>query len=1159
MADSKIIERLIRMRTTVRRRLIAYGFCATLAGGVAALLAIVSLDWLLHLPALLRLIVAGLFFIGFVAAIYHWIVHPARARISLDMIASRLEAHFGNLDDRLSSAVSFLEHAPAGSPGLTQRVVANTETILHYVPLESALSLKPLIIRAGLLLVGVVILAGAALNDQQWVSTGAYRYVYPWGDIEWPRDVSILPLTGNKTVAVGESVTVRMQVQRGLHDALRGVVRLREPGGEAPALTMRREADGTFHATIDAVTTDLQYWFEAGDDSTEKHPYTIRAVKRPEVVEAVATVEPPPYATHRTPIAHDLSDGPVRAPIGGTVRFALRASKPIPPDPHGERLGLRLDDGTLTPLVVDPADPHALSASLAIDEDVLFRIELRDADGFENRGAAEYSIQAVPDMPPGVTVIEPASVIDLTPQGTVPLLIRVEDDFGINELALEVQQVGAPSRDPVNLTDQLKNTRDDQIVAAMARHVWNMAAYDLAPGDLLIYRAVARDNRVMADGIGQIGESASLRIKIISAIEFDTRVRSDLAQLETRVRQSLLDQAEVLDRTLPLIRKDESATPLDQGEREAAASLAAREGRLVRRLRELSQRFHKLAERMAQNRAGDEQSRTQIDHLGESLRRIAAEPMASAGVKLGEAHQGASAHEQQAALQAASRHERDATDRLQAVLRIMSQWGSFQEMVSKTRDLLERQHALRDETAKLGDRMLGKSADTLSESERAALKRASRRQGQLAEDLQRLMQRMEELAGSSAQKDPAGAEALRDALRAARAHEAKRHMDEAGEALEQNRTAAATVSQQAAAQAVERMASALREREMRKLEELRKQIERAEDQIARLLADQKTLRAATQEMELMGASERTFNNIAGEQRTLARNTRLLGKELTGVERAADAGRIVQRAADPMREAEGYLRDRESVPATGSQNEAITLLEEALTEVEQAARQTMEEALRRSLQQIRENLEIVLHAQREVNTGIEALISAIERRGRIARTEARKASTLARDQSEIRSLLDAQLSDFDRVVVYRWALERVAVWMDLSRNQLTSRRIDDELVATTDRIAAELEKLIGAIVETQALPIDTMFVEGEPGGGGGSGGQSSQSKPVPTVAELLVLKAMQTDINERTGDAQHNIDPEQADETQLRALRTLGEDQAQVKTLTEMVTKRVRHP
>ena len=77
-------------------------------------------------------------------------------------------------------------------------------------------------------------------------------------------------------------------------------------------------------------------------------------------------------------------------------------------------------------------------------------------------------------------------------------------------------------------------------------------------------------------------------------------------------------------------------------------------------------------------------------------------------------------------------------------------------------------------------------------------------------------------------------------------------------------------------------------------------------------------------------------------------------------------------------------------------------------------------------------------------------------------------------------------------------------------------------------------------------------------GGGEGG-SAAGPPVPPVAELLVLKAMQVDINERTRAFDQAFDPQSVTETQLRQLSVIGEDQAEVRRLTELVTSRAQQP
>ena len=93
----------------------------------------------------------------------------------------------------------------------------------------------------------------------------------------------------------------------------------------------------------------------------------------------------------------------------------------------------------------------------------------------------------------------------------------------------------------------------------------------------------------------------------------------------------------------------------------------------------------------------------------------------------------------------------------------------------------------------------------------------------------------------------------------------------------------------------------------------------------------------------------------------------------------------------------------------------------------------------------------------------------------------------------------------------------------------------------------------ALTETQKFPRNEEFAETERGGAEG-GGESLAGKSVPPIAELLVLKAKQQDINERTRLLSVSIDGEEAVEGQLRELAIIAEDQTEVRRLTERVTR-----
>ncbi len=1154
--SSELLAKLSTLRRTIRRRLVAYGVCAVAVRGVASFLAIVMLDWLLWLPGALRLVGGVVFFVGFAAAVLHWIVRPLRAKIGLNEIAARLERHFGTFEDRLSSAVNFLERPAGESAPLVERVIAETERTVRHYSFESALSTGPLYRQIASFAVTALVLVAVLVGGGDWARVGLYRYLYPMGSIEWPRTVSIVPMTRDQAVAIGESVTVRMEVSRGLTESLRGEVHLREPDGRGWTLAMQRDSDGSFYATIDAVTEDLRYWFVAGDDSTGRMPFIIRVVRRPEVVEALATVEPPDYAQNRAPRVLDLGDGDVDAPLGGIVRVDVTASKPIVASGASGDVGLVMASGEVVPLTIDADDATRLGCLLPVTEDQIFRVLLRDKDGLENHGALQYRIRAAPDTAPVVTVLQPQSLVEVTPTGTVRLSVRAADDFGIMRIVLDADWQGTsapPHRPSLSLANVSYSDTGLQVVTD---YNWSMEPLGVVPGDVVVYSVKAWDNYVAEDPAGQMGQSTLQRLRIISKSEFEVRLRSDLAQLEARIRQAALEQAELLDRTQTLLSDDDA--PIGQ-RRVLVADGAANQANLVRRVRNVSRRVLGLVDRIDLNRGGDEETRTRAAGLAEALKAAAAGAMSQAASALTEAVERQDAPKQNADLRKAAEAQEESVEQLHALLRSMAQWGQFQGLVAKTRGLLERQDGLRRETGELGRDMLGKTTESLSAEEAVRLKRVERKQQQLADDLQQMLARMRRLKEQEAQKDTAGAEAIAQAIRTARAHNLQRRMESATDAIHENRTAAATIDQKGASEGLRKVLHALQEREERKLAELRKALLDLADYLADIIEDEQKLRAATHEAGLLEVDKEALAALEHEQRRLRRNTHALAVDISGMREHANLARFIRSGGRSMQDAEVLLQERNAAEATEKQDEALAALREALTRLEQSAEDVEQDLMRRSLAQIREQLEAIRDAQVQVNGGIEGLDVALRDRGRLGRAQAREATRLMRTQGEVRDLVDTVTPDLEKVVVYRFAMERAAAAMDEVRTRLRRRRIDASLVALSKRIVEQVDILIQAAIETAGLPVQDEFVEsvGGEGGGGGSGPGAADRKPVPTITELIVLRFMQEDVNRRTVELDRSIDQIEPSEETLSELKVIGREQSEIRQLTELLTNKAR--
>ena len=188
MKDTKFLARLKVLRRKARRRLFVYGVVMSATVAVAGFLLVIASDWLLSLPALLRILAAICFASVCLGAVGYWIVKPWRTQVSLYHVASRLERTLrgseGPSDDRAGSAGARGRRLPRSGRAHDR----NTEQAVGGVRLESVLSLRPLLVRTGVLIVSVAVLAGAAWAWPGWIRTGVDRYARPFGDSEWPTD-----------------------------------------------------------------------------------------------------------------------------------------------------------------------------------------------------------------------------------------------------------------------------------------------------------------------------------------------------------------------------------------------------------------------------------------------------------------------------------------------------------------------------------------------------------------------------------------------------------------------------------------------------------------------------------------------------------------------------------------------------------------------------------------------------------------------------------------------------------------------------------------------------------------------------------------------------------------------------------------------------------
>jgi hypothetical protein len=207
--------RLAALRRRLRLVVSFRGLCLLTAFLVVGVVLAGGLDWLVHLPSLVRAVLLVGLLTGAVLLAARHLVLPLLARADDLSLALQVEARYPGLNDALASTVQFLEQpadAPwAGSPSLRREAVQQAVRKARDCDFNKVVSSRG-VVPAGL----AVLAAGAAavllvLADPLLAWTALVRLAEPFAEHDWPRETQIA-VHYDDVVPAGRPFAVRGEV-----------------------------------------------------------------------------------------------------------------------------------------------------------------------------------------------------------------------------------------------------------------------------------------------------------------------------------------------------------------------------------------------------------------------------------------------------------------------------------------------------------------------------------------------------------------------------------------------------------------------------------------------------------------------------------------------------------------------------------------------------------------------------------------------------------------------------------------------------------------------------------------------------------------------------------------------------------------------------------
>ncbi len=254
-------------------------------------------------------------------------------------------------------------------------------------------------------------------------------------------------------------------------------------------LSLSEEKDKQLHfsATLPPAGQDFRYRVRAGDALTRYYYVTVAA---PPAVTGIDIRYDYPAYTHRKPLEQKNAAGDISAVAGTHVTVTAHVDKPV------EAGSLYLGDEDTPPVSADRQSAPGGGTTCTWGFDLkpglkgYWHLTVSDRYAFTNP-ERDYSIEAVPDMPPTLLIAHPRTRQNrLKPTDSLPVVYAAQDDLGLASLDVLLKKDGqavAPISIPL--------TPDEQGVTlnAAGQTAIDLASPELKGASRVEFRLRARD------------------------------------------------------------------------------------------------------------------------------------------------------------------------------------------------------------------------------------------------------------------------------------------------------------------------------------------------------------------------------------------------------------------------------------------------------------------------------------------------------------------------------------------------------------------------------------------------------------------------------------------------------------------------------------------
>jgi hypothetical protein len=913
---------LAAVRRKRNRSAFLRGFLASLAAVLGLAILALVIEAMFYLPPLVRGGLVGIICLGGLAVFLRTGVPPLLRLLHImreepdEETARFLGGKIPALGDRLVNGLQLIRASESGafqgmySADLVAEAINDLRHAVEPLDFPSVVTYAGSRKAARIAGIGLGVLLLMFLIAPSSFLGSAYRLWHNGDVFAMPVPFRLLVTPGDKEIIKGESVRITVRAEGAL--PLQVILALRpEDQADAENHVLTERGPGEYQFDIPTLKTSSRYLVYSGSVHTQE--YRLSVVDRPMVRLLRLTLRPPAYTG--LPV-HLLDDniGDVTALKGTRVAMELEGSKDL------TSAELHFGNGTHVNLSVEGRKAHG---SFTLLTDGMYQVALRDSQGLANIDPISYAVKTLPDAFPTVSIVSPGANMDVADNTTIPLVIKIADDFGFSKLRLAYKLVQSQYeqawREYRYLPIPLPRNAGGE---ALVPYIWSLAALHLVPEDAVSYHAEVSDNDAVSGPKSAVSEEYLLRLPSMDEVFADVD-RGHEESLQSM--QEALTQANEAKKDLHDLIQDakKEQDKLDWQDRQKAEQLAKKYEALQQKMDDVRKTVDRMTREMQKNRVLSKETMEKYLELQQMLEQMNTPEFAEAMKQMQQAMQQMSPEAMRRALENFSFSEenfRKSIERTMNLLKRIQVEQKVDEIVKRLDAMQKEQSEINDKTAALSEKNPQETSDLAKRQE--GLKKEA---ADLRKEMEELQKKMEEFPSEMPLPE------MEQANKDMQAGDMEQRLDEAARQVAAQQQAQASQAQQQAmrqmkslSQSMNAVQQGLRQRQQQQvLNEMRRNVQ----DLLELSRREEQLKNASRQLE---QNSPAFRENAEEQMGVMRDLSTLSDRMASLSQKTFAvtpemGKAMGDAMRSMSEAMQSLDQRNSATSSERQESAMAAL------------------------------------------------------------------------------------------------------------------------------------------------------------------------------------------------------------------------------------------